>query len=161
MFVKLILVSYVKSAFVKLSLVMQEKEATTWSKNSAKKLSSYSERKIVNWYSQGPVLWFLKYFRQKQMPKNWRFLHKILLVKWISHIIFIKDENWRKSPKIVIIALVPSRPLHSRKLYQFVNAGFQVLEIGLYFLQSVQWRHYVKKSFLVKKSRGTKYLQGI
>jgi hypothetical protein len=59
----------------------------------------------------GPMLWFLKYFRQNFLQKN-----KAKLCKnWIITLVFEKNgnffaKNWQKSQKIVIITSVPGHP---------------------------------------------------
>jgi hypothetical protein len=64
----------------------------------------------------GPMLWF--FCRPKNRRKNWRFLteYKAKLCKnLIMALVFEKNvyyfaENWRKSPKIVIITSKPCWP---------------------------------------------------
>jgi hypothetical protein len=82
----------------------------------SKKLPNVSNRLIGEISPNlGPMLWFLKYFRQKIQQKKLAFLtqNKAKLCKiWIITLIFEKNvnffaENCRKSPKSVIITSTP------------------------------------------------------
>jgi hypothetical protein len=62
----------------------------------------------------GSMLWLLKIFSPKN-GKNCRFLLRTLLILWIITLVLentpIFPENWRKSPKIVIMTFTPGGDL--------------------------------------------------
>jgi hypothetical protein len=73
---------------------------------------------------QGPMLWFFKYFRQKNRRKNYserssimqNFDHNIGF--WEKRQFFA--ENWQKSQKIVIITSTPRRKVFGTRTFQCI-----------------------------------------
>jgi hypothetical protein len=116
---------------------------------------------------QGPILWFLKYFRRKIWRKYWRFLLKNTASFWKTMIITLVFEkkaifladNGQKSQKIVSITSTPRFVATFERQHQFdcpaVSCGQSIcIKLGSKEKRDWPWRHGLCRGIVSACHRG-------